>query len=118
MYIATERKGGGFGAPAEIWFMWDRGAVWVASPPTTWRAKRIRAGRTDARIYVGKKDGPLVVATGSFVRDPAAYDRPLRDLRQEISGRLAEVRSALPRRVEGREPGPDPLPARRDRPCG
>jgi hypothetical protein len=75
VYIATERKGGGFGAPAEIWFMWDRGAVWVASPPTTWRAKRIRAGRTDARIYVGKKEGPLVVATGSFVRDPAAYDR-------------------------------------------
>jgi hypothetical protein len=75
VYIATERKGGGFGTPAEIWFMWDDGAVWVASPPTTWRAKRIRHGRTRARIAVGSKDGPVFAATGSFVRDPAVYER-------------------------------------------
>jgi hypothetical protein len=75
VYIATERKGGGFGTPAEIWFMWDQGAVWVASPPTTWRAKRIRAGRTAARIAVGSKDGPSFAAKGSFVRDPAVYDK-------------------------------------------
>ena len=43
VYSATARKAGGFGTPAEIWFMYDRGAVWVASPPTTWRVKRIRA---------------------------------------------------------------------------
>jgi hypothetical protein len=75
VYIATERKGGGFGSPAEIWFMWDQGAVWVASPPTTWRAKRIRAGRTAARIAVGSKDGPSFAAKGSFVRDPAVYEK-------------------------------------------
>ena len=75
VYIATERKGGGFGSPAEIWFMWDQGAVWVASPSTTWRAKRLQAGRTAARIAVGSKDGPTFTAKGSFVRDPAAYER-------------------------------------------
>ena len=75
VYIATERKGGGFGSPAEIWFMWDQGAVWVTSPPTTWRAKRIRAGRTAARIAVGSKDGPSFTAKGSFVRDPTVYER-------------------------------------------
>jgi len=75
VYIATERKGGGFGSPAEIWFMWDQGAVYVASPPTTWRAKRIRAGRTAARIAVGSKDGPTFTAKGSFVRDPAVYEK-------------------------------------------
>ncbi len=75
VYIATERKNGGFGTAAEIWFMWHDGAVWMASPPTTWRAKRIKAGRTSARIAVGTKDGPSFTATGSFVRDPAAYER-------------------------------------------
>ncbi len=75
VYIATERKGGGYGAPAEIWFMWDGGAVWVASPPTTWRVKRIRAGRPHARIAVGSKDGPSFAATGSLVSDPAVYER-------------------------------------------
>ena len=75
VYIATERKGGGYGTPAEIWFMWDGGAVWVASPPTTWRVKRIRARRPHARIAVGSKDGPSFAATGSLVRDPAVYDR-------------------------------------------
>ncbi len=75
VYIATQRKDGTFSPPAEIWFMWDQGAVWMASPATTWRAKRIRAGRGTARIFVGKKDGPMLTATGTFVRDPAAYDR-------------------------------------------
>jgi hypothetical protein len=75
VYIATERKDGSFSPPAEIWFMWDQGAVWMASPVTSWRAKRIRAGRPKARIFVGKRDGPMLTATGTFVRDPAAYDR-------------------------------------------
>src|SRR5688500_6866814 len=75
VYIATQRKDGGFSPPAEIWFMWDQGAVWMASPVTSWRAKRIRAGRPTARIFVGKKDGPMLTATGASVRDPAAYDR-------------------------------------------
>lgn len=75
VYVSTQRKDGTFSPPAEIWFMWDQGAVWMASPATAWRAKRIRAGRGSARIFVGKKDGPMLTATGSFVRDPAAYDR-------------------------------------------
>lgn len=75
VYIATQRKGGGFGGPAEIWFMWDQGAVWVASPTTTWRVKRIRAGRPAARIAVGSKTGPTFDARGSLVRDPATYTR-------------------------------------------
>lgn len=75
VYLSSERKSGGFGTPAEIWFMWEDGAVWVASPPTSWRARRIRAGRTKARIAVGRKDGPSFAAEGAFVRDPAAYEK-------------------------------------------
>ena len=53
VYVASNRKDGSFGTPAEIWFMYYRGAVWVASPPTTWRVRRIRAGRPKVRIAVG-----------------------------------------------------------------
>jgi hypothetical protein len=72
-YIATQRKDGTFGTPAEIWFMYRDGAVWVASPPATWRAKRIHAGRPAARIAVGRRDGPSFRAIGSIVKDPAMY---------------------------------------------
>ena len=75
VYVATQRKDGSFGTAAEIWFMYDQGAIWMASPITAWRVKRIRAGRPAARIAVGKKDGPSFMATGSFVRDPGAYER-------------------------------------------
>jgi hypothetical protein len=75
VYIASERKDGSFGSPAEIWFMYDQGAVWMASPATTWRVKRIKAGRPAARIAVGSRTGPTFTARGSFVRDPAVYER-------------------------------------------
>jgi hypothetical protein len=73
VYIATNRKDGSYGTPAEIWFMYHEGAVWVASPTTTWRVRRIRAGRPKARIAVGAVDGPAFAATGSIVTDPALH---------------------------------------------
>lgn len=78
VYIASNRKDGSYGKPAEIWFMYHQGAVWVASPPTTWRARRIRAGRPRAKIAVGKVDGPTFTATGSLVVDQTVYDELFR----------------------------------------
>jgi hypothetical protein len=78
VYIASKRKDGSFGAPAEIWFMYHQGAVWVASPTTTWRVRRIRAGRPKVRIFVGKTDGSKFKATGSIVADPSLYDEMYR----------------------------------------
>jgi len=78
VYIASKRKDGSFGKPAEIWFMYHDGAVWVASPTTTWRAKRIKANRPKARIAVGKLDGPTFKAKGSVVKDPALYEEMYR----------------------------------------
>lgn len=75
VYIASQRKDGTFGSAAEIWFMYDQGAVWMASPPTAWRVKRIQAGRSTARIAVGSKTGPTFTARGALVRDPAVYER-------------------------------------------
>jgi len=70
VYIATTRKSGKLGKPAEIWFLYHSGAVYVASPPATWRVRRIKAGRTQAKISVGKPDGPSLTATGAIVNEP------------------------------------------------
>jgi hypothetical protein len=75
VYIASERKGGGFSKPAEIWFFYHQDAVWVGTPTTTWRAKRIRAGRRTAKIAVGSLAGPSFEATGEFVKDQAVYEK-------------------------------------------
>lgn len=70
VYIQSTREDGKLSKPAEIWFMPYNGAVWVASPPTTHRVKRIKAGKTTAKIAVGKPDGPSFNAKGSIVTDP------------------------------------------------
>src|SRR6185369_14138886 len=68
VYISTQRKDGSYGKPAEIWYMWHDGAVWVGTPPTTWRVKRIKHHRPNAKIAVGKADGPSFDAVGSIVK--------------------------------------------------
>ncbi|MEA2624929.1 MAG: hypothetical protein QOD06_974 [Candidatus Binatota bacterium] len=69
VYVSSQRKDGKFGRPAEIWFLYHPGAVYVASPPTAWRVRRIRAGRALAKIAVGAADGPSFLATGAVVKD-------------------------------------------------
>ena len=73
VYISSTRKDGSMSKPAEIWFMYQNGAVYVASPPTTWRVRRIKAGRPQAKIAVGSPTGPSFTATGTIVNDPSLY---------------------------------------------
>ena len=70
VYISSTRKDGTLSRPAEIWFLWHKGSVYVGSAPTTWRARRIRWGRPQAKIWVGKPDGPSFAATGAIVNEP------------------------------------------------
>ena len=74
VYISSTRKDGTLSKPAEIWFLWHQGSVYVASAPTTWRVKRIRWGRPAAKIWVGKLDGPAFTATGAVVDEPAVHE--------------------------------------------
>ena len=78
VYISSTRKDGTLSRPAEIWFLWHKGSVYVASAPTTWRARRIRWGRPAAKIWIGKPDGPSFTAKGAIVdeRDvwPVLFD--------------------------------------------
>ena len=75
VYIQSERKSGQLGKPAEIWFYYDGKAVYVGTPPTSWRVKRLKAGRKKAHIAVGKADGPAFDATGEVVKDAAAEQK-------------------------------------------
>lgn len=75
VYIQSERKSGEFGKPAEIWFYYDDGAVYVGTRPNSWRVRRIKAGRKRARIAIGKTDGPSFEAIGEVKRDPAVEQR-------------------------------------------
>lgn len=71
VYVASARKDGTFGAAAEIWFFYHEGAVYVGTRPASWRVRRIRWGRPQAKIWLGKRDGPSFDATGSLVKDAA-----------------------------------------------
>jgi hypothetical protein len=71
VYISSTRKDGALGSPSEIWFFYSGGAVYVGTRPTSWRVRRIKAGRPGAKIAVGSVDGPSFTATGSIVNDPA-----------------------------------------------
>jgi len=75
VYIQSERKSGALGAPAEIWFFYDGGKVYVGTRPSSWRVRRIKAGRKRARIAVGKVDGPAFEATGDLAHDAALEQR-------------------------------------------
>ncbi len=69
VYIQSERKSGELGKPAEIWFLYEGGAVWVGTRPTSWRVRRIKAGRTKARVAVGTAGGPSFEARGELRQD-------------------------------------------------
>lgn len=71
VYVQSTRENGELGKAAEIWFLYHNGAVWVCSPTTTHRVKRVQAGKTQAKIAVGKADGPTFTAKGSLVKDEA-----------------------------------------------
>ena len=77
VYIASTRKNGSLGKAAEIWFLYHNGAVYVGTPPTSFRARRIKAGRTAAKIWVGKADGPSFMASGAIVNEPEAQQAML-----------------------------------------
>lgn len=75
VYVQSERKSGELGAPAEIWFHVENGAVWVGTRPASWRVRRIKAGRTRARVAVGSPTGPAFDATAALVEDDAVAER-------------------------------------------
>src|SRR5262252_7018963 len=79
VYVQSERKTGEWSKPAEIWFHYEDGKVYVGTRPTSWRVKRIGWKRAKARIAVGKVDGPSFVAKAEVVKDPDVERRLMED---------------------------------------
>jgi hypothetical protein len=75
VYIQSERKSGELSKPAEIWFYYDGSAVYVGTRPSSWRVRRIKAGRRKARVAVGKVDGPVFTAVGELKHDAAVEEK-------------------------------------------
>lgn len=73
VYLSSARKDGSLSRPAEIWFLFYKGAVYVASPPAAWRVRRIKAGRSRAKIAVGRPEGPSFAADGAIVNEPGVH---------------------------------------------
>ncbi len=84
VYIASQRKDGTLGQAAEIWFLYHDGAVWVGTPPTSWRVKTDQsrsANRQDRRRYTGRTE--LRSRWGAGHR-PEGGRPDVRDIRQEV----------------------------------
>lgn len=69
VYIQSERRSGEWSTPAEIWFHVEGDTLYVGTRPTSWRVRRIKAGRRRARIAIGSPQGPAFEARGQLVKD-------------------------------------------------
>src|SRR5512147_3233841 len=87
VYVQSERKSGEWSKPAEIWFHYEDGKVYVATRPSSWRVRRIGWKRAKARIAVGKPDGPAFEATGALVKDAAVEGRLMDDYAKKYPDR-------------------------------
>jgi hypothetical protein len=90
VYISSQRKDGSWSRPAEIWFLFHDGAVYVGTPASSWRAKRIRWGRPRARIAVGKEEGPTFFARGEIVKDRSVMERMLEVYAKKYADRWSQ----------------------------
>lgn len=72
----------------EVWYCVDEGAVLVGSAPDRWKARAIRSGREEARLWVGDfgpvknagdryRSAPSFKAKAELLKDDAVYARLL-----------------------------------------
>ena len=95
VYIQSQRKTGEWSKPAEIWFHYADGKVYVGTRPTSWRVKRIGWKRTKARIAVGKADGPSFAARGDLVKDHAIEAQLMADYAKKYPDGWAKYEQAF-----------------------
>lgn len=80
IYVATRRHDGSTSKVVPVWFMYDGDAVYFATGPTSYKAKRIKKG-SPLLVWVGRADGPHFVGKAELSKDP------------ELAARMAPVYS-------------------------
>jgi len=69
IYVATKRANGSLSKVVPVWFMYDGDAVYFATAPESYKAKRIAHG-SPLLVWVGSANGPHFVGTATLVKDP------------------------------------------------
>lgn len=70
LYVASEHADGSLSKISPVWFMYDGTSVLFTTAPSSWKAKRIKAGRR-LHVWVGAADGPGFVSKAELSHDPA-----------------------------------------------
>ena len=74
IYVATLRRDGKRSTVVPVWFGVIDGAIWFATPPKSYKAKRVRHG-SPMFVSVQGKGGPFVTAKAEIVKDGAMAER-------------------------------------------
>ena len=69
IYVATKRADGSQSKVVPVWFMYDGDAVYFATAPDSYKAKRIAHG-SPLLVWVGSADGPHFVGNATLLKDP------------------------------------------------
>ena len=80
IYVATRRADGAQSKVVPVWFMFDGQAIYFATGPDSYKARRITRG-SPLLVWVGRADGPHFVGRAELLRDP------------EVAARMAPVYS-------------------------
>ena len=74
IYVATKRADGTLSKIVPVWFMYDGDAIYFATGPKSYKAKRIKKG-SPLYVWVGSADGPHFVGPAELITDPAVAER-------------------------------------------
>jgi general stress protein 26 len=74
IYVATVRRDGKRSTVVPVWFGIIEGAIWFATPPKSYKAKRVRHG-SPMFVSVQGKDGPFVQTKAEIVKDGVIAER-------------------------------------------
>ena len=80
IHVATRRADGSQSKVVPVWFMYDGDAVYFATGPESYKARRIAHG-SPLLVWVGSPTGPHFVGKATLVKDP------------ELAARMAPVYS-------------------------
>jgi hypothetical protein len=81
LYVATRRADGSQSKVVPVWFMFDGDAIYFATGPKSYKARRIRRG-SPLFVWVGSATGPHFVGKATLEKDP------------ELAARMAPVYSS------------------------
>ena len=69
IYVATRRADGSQSKVVPVWFMYDGDAIYFATGPESYKARRIRHG-SPLFVWVGSANGPHFVGKAMLEKDP------------------------------------------------